>query len=345
MPWGPVRGHDRAVAELQASLAAGRFPHALMLVGPDGVGKRLFARRLAAALLCQRRTEAGLDPCGACPSCQQVGAGTHPDVLTLVKPEERHELPIDAVRRLCLDLGYKPMHGTRRVAIVEDADDLSEEAANAFLKTLEEPPPGAVLILLGTSAERQLETVRSRCRVVRLDTLPTADVAAILVESGAVTDPAEARRLAEQSEGSPGRAVGLADPDLATFRREFLTDLSHLRGADGPALARRLEAFVAEAGKESAPRRERASLLMGELARVFRSVMLSRLDVPSALPDSADRAAVEALAERMDPDLAVSAALRCLDAEYQVARRAHLPLIFDALLDDLARRINPGADR
>lgn len=341
MPWGEIRGHDRAVAELSAGLAAGRFPHALLLVGPEGVGKRLFAERLSRALLCERRPELSLDPCGVCPSCVQVAAGTHPDILTLAKPEDRHELPIDAVRRLCLDLGFTPMHGTRRVAIVQDADDLSEEAANAFLKTLEEPPPGAALILLGTSAERQLETVRSRCRVVRLDPLPTEDVAAILLDLKATADAEEARRLAARSEGSPGRAVGLADPALARFRHEFLRDLANLRTVEAPALARRLEAFVAEAGKESAPRRERASLFLGELARLFRAVLRDQLDVPHGLADPTDRSAVSTLAERMAPDSTIAAAERCLEADYHVARRAHLPLIFDALMGDLARRIDP----
>jgi DNA polymerase-3 subunit delta' len=338
VPWGEVRGHDRVVAELRSSLAAGRFPHALLLVGPEGIGKRLFARRLAQALLCERRPESALEPCGSCPSCHQIVAGTHPDVLTLAKPEERHELPIDAIRRLCLDLGFKPMRGSRRVAIVDDADDLSEEAANAFLKTLEEPPPGAVLMLIGTSAERQLETLRSRCRVVRFDPLPKSEVAAILVETGVASDPEEASRLAALGEGSPGRAAGLADPALAAFRRELLSDLADPRGLNAPALARRLEAFVADAGKESAPKRERASLLIGEMARFYCAILEESLGLARPLPDPADRPSVVALAERIDPDAAIAAAERCLDADYQVSRRAHLPLIFDALLHDLARR-------
>ena len=135
-------------------------------------------------------------------------AGTHPDLLRVGRPDERHELPIRVIRDLCLDLGLKPMSGRRKVAIVDDADDLNDEAANAFLKTLEEPPPGSVLILIATSAEGQLDTILSRCRVVRFDPLPEADLAALLREHGATSDPSEADRLARLGEGSVGRACG-----------------------------------------------------------------------------------------------------------------------------------------
>ena len=255
MPWGSVRGHDRVVAALRRSMAQGRFPHAFLFAGPEGIGKRTFASRLAQALLCERRPAADLDPCGACPACLQVAAGTHPDVLRVARPEDKHELPIGIIRDLNHDLGLKPMAGGRRVAIVDDADDLSEEAANAFLKTLEEPPPGSALILIGTSAEAQLDTIVSRCRVVRFDPLPEDELAAVLREQGVASDEAEAKRLAHLGEGRVGRAIGLADAALESFRRRLVDELADPRGFDPPALARRIEGFVAEAGKESVARR------------------------------------------------------------------------------------------
>jgi DNA polymerase-3 subunit delta' len=320
----------------------GRFPHALLFVGPEGVGKHLAARTLAQALLCERHAEAELEPCGACPSCQQVAAGGHPDVLEVARPEEKHELPIATIRTLCLDLGLKPMRGSRRVAIVDDADSLSEEAANAFLKTLEEPPPGAVLVLIGTSPELQLDTILSRCRVVRFEPLDAGTLAAVLLDERVVTDEAEARRLAALGEGSVGRAVGLADPDLARFRKDLVAALADPRGVDAPGVARQFEAFVQDAGKESALRRERARLLVGELARFFRGVVWETAGVaaPGADPDDARHAA--ALAERIGPDAAIALADRCLEAEFQVARKAHLPLIADALFHDLGRALRGG---
>ena len=141
MSWHSVRGHDRIVTLLRSNLRNGRFPHAFLFVGPDGVGKRTFARKLAQALLCERNPEALLDPCEACPGCVQAAAGTHPDLLEVARPEDRQELPIRVIRDLCAEFSLKPGRGIRKVAIVDDVDDMNDEAANAFLKTLEEPPP------------------------------------------------------------------------------------------------------------------------------------------------------------------------------------------------------------
>ena len=343
MPWHSIRGHERVADDLRVSLAQGRFPHALLFVGPEGVGKRTFAKGLAQALLCERNPEVDLNPCGACPACLQVAADTHPDVLLVGKPEDKHELPIKVIRDLCLDLGLKPMRGGRRVAIVDDADDLNDEAANAFLKTLEEPPPGSVLILVGTSGETQLDTIVSRCRVVRFDPLPSDVLAGVLVEQGLVTDPAEAARLAGLSEGSVSRARGLADPELGKFRRDLIDDLADPRGIDPPALAGKLHAFIKEAGKERIDQRGRARLLFGELARFFRGLLWQTAGLTPPSPDPDDRRAAEALARRLEPEDVFSLAERCLDAEYHLQRQAYMPPILDALTRDLGRVINRGA--
>ncbi len=337
MPWRSVRGHDRVVDDLRRSLAQGRLPHAFLFVGPEGVGKHLFAKTLAQALLCERSPEAALEPCGACPSCLQVESGSHPDVLVVSRPEDKHELPIRVIRELCLDLGLKPMRGSRRIAIVNDADDLSEEAANAFLKTLEEPPTGSVLVLIGTTAEVQLDTVVSRCRVVRFEPLSEPDLAAVLLDQAVASNPDEARRLARLGEGSVGRARGLADPDLENVRRRVIDTLAGDRGFDPSALAQQIEAFVKEAGKESVSQRERATLLVGELARFFRNVLWETAGLAAPSPDPADRRAAASLAEKLEPEEVFLLADRCLDAAYHIQRKAYMPLILESLTSDLGR--------
>src|SRR5262249_40213336 len=107
-----------------------------------------------------------LEACDSCPSCVQVEAGTHPDFLCVGRPEDALEFPIDLMRNLCQRFSLKSARGHGKVVLLDDADDLNEESANCFLKTLEEPPPRSVLILIGSSPDRQLSTIVSRCQVV-----------------------------------------------------------------------------------------------------------------------------------------------------------------------------------
>jgi DNA polymerase-3 subunit delta' len=340
VPWRGVRGHDRIVAELRGALSGGRLPHAFLFVGPSGVGKHTVARALAQALLCERHDGSAPDPCGACAACKQVEAHTHPDLIEINRPPDRHELPIQTIRDLVHDLALKPMRGGRRVAIVDDADDLSEEAANAFLKTLEEPPSGSVLILVGTTPEAQLDTILSRCRVVRFGPLADEDVAAILMDKGAAEDVESALALARHGEGSVRRALGLAGTDLERFRRKLVDALAAPRPFDPSEMAQEIEAFAREAGKDSAAHRERASVIVGELARFFRGVLHEAAGLSAPSPDAADRRAAAALARRLEPDDVFLLAERCLDADVQIRRRAYLPLILEALTSDLCRLIH-----
>src|SRR5262245_35749149 len=228
MSWQRVRGHDRWIGAFEQVARRGRLAHAYLFVGPPGIGKHLFAAELAKVLLCEGRAADLFAACDACPACLQVEAGTHPDFFTAVRPPESQEFPIDVVRELCRGLSLKPARGKGKLVVVDDADDLNEEAANCFLKTLEEPPPGAILIVIGTSEDRQLATIVSRCQVIRFRPLPDALVAELLhargVENGKLIE-----RLVGLSEGSPGRAQALADPALWDFRGSLVQGLSQPR--------------------------------------------------------------------------------------------------------------------
>jgi len=147
---GPHSRAGRGPADVRRGGRGRRLAHSYLLVGPDGVGKRLFARELAKAFLCEK-PPAKLSACDACPSCAQVEAETHPDLLFLRTPKDKHELPVDDMREFCSHVSLKPTRGPRKIGIVEDADDFNASSANSFLKTLEEPPPGALLLLLATT--------------------------------------------------------------------------------------------------------------------------------------------------------------------------------------------------
>ena len=203
---------------------------------------------------------------------------------------------------------------------------MNDEAANAFLKTLEEPPPGAVLILIGTSPELQLETIVSRCQITRFEPLPEPLLADLLLERGVAGDADDAARLAALGEGSVSRATGLADPELEQFRRELIDEIAAEHGFDPSELAGRLGSFVKLAGKETVDQRRRAGLLVGELARLFRGVLWQTAGLSAPCPDPADRRAAQALAERLEPEDVFVLADRCFEATYHLQRNLYMPV-------------------
>ncbi|MBC8115030.1 MAG: DNA polymerase III subunit, partial [Candidatus Saccharimonas sp.] len=193
--WSTLRGHAEQREMFRRAIARGRLSQAYLFVGPDGIGKQQFARRLAQCLLCQSPGEDQLEACGNCPGCRPFLASAHPDFLYVGRPEGKRELPIAAMagaaeRRgqegLCHDLSIRPLAGSRKVAIIDDADTMTDECANAFLKSLEEPPERAMLFLIASNLDAVLPTIRSRCQLVRFAPLSAADIAELLVEQDLV---------------------------------------------------------------------------------------------------------------------------------------------------------------
>lgn len=187
---------------LRNMLSSGRMPHALLFVGPAGIGKMLVARTLAAAILCG----AGRDePCGGCPSCRLVAQGAHPDLVVLAA--DGTSLKIDQIRALQHEAALAPYYGAGRVFLVEEAERLTVQAANSLLKILEEPPAGSVFILTAASQHAMLPTVVSRCRVFTFRPLAPEALARLLAARG--TDGARAATAARLSGGRVGEALAL----------------------------------------------------------------------------------------------------------------------------------------
>ena len=345
MSWHGIHGHDDVVEQFRRALSRGRLASSFLFAGPAGVGKRTFALKLAQAMLCQTRPEQALDPCGTCPSCFQAAAGTHPDLDLVAKPDDKSFIPLELLigdrehrRRegLCHNIAVKPCLGGRKIALIDDADQLNAEGANSLLKTLEEPPPRSVLILIGTSPAKQLPTIRSRCQLIRFRALPVEVVAELLASKGLAADPSEARRLAQYSEGSLQRAVELADPELWSFRNTLFERLSE-SSLPSVELARTVAAFVDEAGKEASARRARLRQVIGFAAEFYRQLLHAQSGIN--LTDDAEllsrvgRAIQSGLA---NSELSAARLDRCLDAAAQIDRNANQSTLIECWLDDLA---------
>jgi DNA polymerase-3 subunit delta' len=340
--WQRIRGYDDVVAAFSRAVERGRLAHAYLFVGPSGVGKRLFAGELAKALLCEGVADGRLEACDRCLACRLVEAESHPDFFTAARPPDSPNLPIEVMRELCRGFSLKSARGKGKVAILDDADDLDDPitgnaAANCFLKTLEEPPPRSVFILVGSSIDRQLPTILSRCQAVRFRPLAAEDVDAIL--GGRGVEEKRRPQLIRLSGGSPGQALALADEALWSFRRTLLQALAAPR-FDSVGLAKQWWAFVEEAGKESALQRSRAALAVRLLVELLDDALCLSVGRPARTTEPDEVRTLESLARRAGTDRLTAMLERSLDGDAHIDRRVQLVLALEALTDSLGHKMS-----
>ena len=324
-----VHGHELAVRTFEAGLKTGRLHHAYLLSGPAHVGKTTLATQLAQAVNCT----AGDPPCGACEPCVRVGSGAHADVSTIkVDPDAtegaRTVISIDAVKDLIASAHLRPYEGRTRVYIVQSADRLSQDAANALLKVLEEPPPDVLLLLLTDNPDGVLPAIRSRCQLIELRPLPVARVAELLRdEHGAGEEQAE--MLARLSRGCVGWAIeASADESVLAEvhqRIERIADVIEggleARFAYADALARRYQL-------DRAAGREELFLLM----RWLRDVLLIQHDQGARIVNLSWRDTLERQATALT-SAQVTRWLRALtETVGMLERNANARLVLEALM-------------
>jgi DNA polymerase-3 subunit delta' len=354
--WQCIIGHDAVVARWRTILEADRLASTYLFVGKEGIGKRTVAMQLAQGILCQANGLTGLDACGACPSCRLAEAGNHPDFQIISRPPDRAALPLEAFigskeRRhregLCHALALKPQLSGRKVAVIDDCDDLTQEAANGLLKTLEEPPAGSLLILVGTSTQRQLPTILSRCQVLRFAPLDNAQIATVLRTKGLAASDAEADRLAAACDGSIAWAAELADKGLWELRDELFRQLAAIEW-DVLRLTKMVADFVDRNARDPAARRRRIRQVMQMAAVFFRELMRAAVGVPPHA-DQGVLGAVRNVLSRgaVDVDQVVAQVERCLLAMAEVDRNLNQATLLACWLDDLeklgtGRPVNPA---
>ena len=325
MPFADVIGHRHLVDLLRQAVARKRVPQSLLFAGPEGVGKRAVAVALAQAVNCPAAREG--DACGTCQTCRRIAAGTHSDVVLLDAGGEA-SIKIKALRERVLDaVGYRPFEGARRVFIVDPADEMTVEAQDALLKTLEEPPASALLVLVTAYPDTLMPTVQSRCRRLRFGPLAEADVARVLEGRG--VPAAKARAMAAVSGGSVARALASED-DAAGGDREAA--LGVLRAARGATVMPRLKASAALA-QHGSKRRDRQALdaRLIALASLTRDVaaIASGARVPLANVDLTSP--LQELAGAFDPDRADAAYEAIVEARRALDRNASPKIVADWL--------------
>jgi DNA polymerase-3 subunit delta' len=219
--------HEAHWQRLQSRLARGALPHALLLCGPAGLGKRAFLQRFVRGLLCARPHEG--EACGQCRACLLLAAGTHPDFLTVsygVRKDgvQRKEIVVDQIRELSARLAMASQFGGWQVVVIDPADAMNAAAANALLKTLEEPSAQTLLLLAADAPWRLPQTIRSRCQRIEFQLPSQAEAMAWLTAQG-VAEPAAAL---EAAGGNPGLARGWAEQGALARRLAVRKDLAAL---------------------------------------------------------------------------------------------------------------------
>jgi len=339
--WQTV-GQDRAVAALQRALrpkadpplaeAGGRRAHAYLLAGPPQVGKATLARELAQALNC----DGAEPPCHECTPCRRIAAGIHADVQTVTVEASgdgavHKDISIDQIREVGRSVSLRPFEGRCRVIIIDPADAMNEAAQNAFLKTLEEPPPDVVFLLITARPQLLRATIRSRCQRLDLRPLPVAAAQAALIERWGLPER-RAEVLARLSRGRLGWALAAqADEEMMRARREALMDIRNLAQC---SLAERFARAGDLAGRFGR-QREAVLEVLDLWGQWWRDVLLGATGCQEAITNVDLADILRAEAARYDPRQVASFLRSLAAARRRLEENVNPRLALEVLLLDL----------
>lgn len=327
MAWNLI-GNQWAVDMLHAHLMQGELRHAYLFTGPDSIGKRTLAMQFAQAINCSSYSDHG-EMCGQCRACQYTATLTYPDLHWVASDREGDVLKVDQVRQLQRQLALAPYEGRYRVAVLPRFQEASESAANALLKTLEEPPPQVVLLLTAHSRESLLPTIVSRCEVLDLRPVAVTDLEDTLKDRGA--ESAEAHLLAALAGGRPGWALEmLSDPTALEHRRQLVAELGEL--LRGSRVARfEYSARLARAKSTDDSRRQTVFALETWLG-MWRDALVQALGEDDMIRNIDQAEILGRLASELPPADLLNAARATERALESIERYANVQLTLEALM-------------
>ncbi len=330
MSWDII-GHEWAVQLLQKHIVRGQVRHAYLFTGPDSIGKRTLALRFAQALNCQRGAQDG-SVCGECRACRLTREGTYPDMHLVEAEEGAAVLKVDQIRNLQRQLALTPYEAKWRVALLLRFHQAHDSAANALLKTLEEPSPHVVILLTARSAESLLPTIVSRCELFNLRPPTREELEGVLIEKGESEE--NARLLAGISSGRPGYAIqAIENPEILERRASILDDLIHLLGKN------RAERFAyvenVSRGKSVQQLREYAEDALIAWGGLWRDVLVRTAEAKTAAQNPDRREDIDQLASKLNHDHVICALRSTMESLDAIHSYGNVRMVLETLMLDL----------
>lgn len=327
MAFADILGHERIIEVFKRAIGSGKTSHSYIFEGIQGCGRKKIALALIQTLFCESGKD---DACDTCPSCRKVISGNHADIHRIEPLPDKRDISIDQLREMQRELALRPYEAPRKACILEPAERMSVNAANSLLKTLEEPPGNAIIILLTENADMLLPTIRSRCQLVRFAPLSPEHVRQLLEQNG--MDEAASATLAQMSGGSLKHALEMDNESLGE-RRELL--LKHLKQINLDRIA-----TVFDAAEELGGNREKTLETLDLLISFFRD-MIHLVAGGNDIINTAIRPALDSLSRGLTLERVLQMTGEAMDTRRAVQRNANTKLALDHLFIKLALSAQP----